>query len=215
MPGARCNTNILLTANNIVKQNHQQPQLEPDPQAVQMFCKFWQDHAECPLSGRNLLLQSVCPQLQGLCMVKLALMLILVGGEQQVSKSGSQSRAELHMLLVGDPGTGKSPASGIILSAHVGTKLHQHPYNLNPYYVGKSQLMQYAAKLSPRGVISSGRGSSSAGLTVTAIKDAGQWALEAGALVLADGQLLNHLRLYSHTCSQPSFGTTCVGTSIL
>lgn len=57
---------------------------------------------------------------------------------------------------------------------------------------GKSQLMQYAAKLSPRGVISSGRGSSSAGLTVTAIRDGGQWALEAGALILADGQLLNH-----------------------
>ncbi len=48
--------------------------------------------------------------------------------------------------------------------------------------------MQYAAKLSPRAVISSGRGSSSAGLTVTAIKDGGQWALEAGALVLADGE---------------------------
>ena len=50
--------------------------------------------------------------------------------------------------------------------------------------------MQFAAKLSPRGVISSGRGSSSAGLTVTAVKEGGQWALEAGALVLADGQSL-------------------------
>lgn len=47
--------------------------------------------------------------------------------------------------------------------------------------------MQYATKLSPRAVMSSGRGSSSAGLTVTAIRDGGQWALEAGALVLADG----------------------------
>ncbi|KAL3154323.1 hypothetical protein ABBQ32_013806 [Trebouxia sp. C0010 RCD-2024] len=156
MPGVRCNTEVILTANNVFRQNHHQPQLEAESQAVQMFCMFWKDHAECPLLGRNLLLQNVCPQLQGLCMVKLALMLMLVGGEPQVSKNG-QSRAELHMLLVGDPGT------------------------------GKSQLMQYAAKLSPRGVISSGRGSSSAGLTVTAIKDGGQWALEAGALILADG----------------------------
>lgn len=106
MPGVRCNTDIILTANNVFKQNHHQPQLEAEPQAVQMFCMFWQEHAECPLLGRNLLLQSVCPQLQGLCMVKLALMLMLIGGEQQVSNSG-QSRAELHMLLVGDPGTGK------------------------------------------------------------------------------------------------------------
>ena len=56
---------------------------------------------------------------------------------------------------------------------------------------GKSHFMQYAAKLSPRAIMSSGRGSSSAGLTVTAIKDGGQWALEAGALVLADGQVLS------------------------
>ena len=106
MPGVRCNTEIMLTANNISKQHRPHPRLEAEPEAVQMFCKFWREHADCPLLARNLLLQNVCPQLQGLCMVKLALMLMLVGGEQQVSKSG-QSRAELHMLLVGDPGTGK------------------------------------------------------------------------------------------------------------
>ena len=54
--------------------------------------------------------------------------------------------------------------------------------------------MQYAAKLSPRAVMSSGKGSSSAGLTVTAIKDGGHWALEAGALVLADGQSSAHIQ---------------------
>lgn len=59
---------------------------------------------------------------------------------------------------------------------------------------GKSQFMQYAAKLSPRAIMSSGRGSSSAGLTVTAIKDGGQWALEAGALILADGQVLSRIQ---------------------
>ena len=42
-----------------------------------------------------------------MCMVKLALMLMLVGGEQRMSEAGSQIRAEVHMLLVGDPGTGK------------------------------------------------------------------------------------------------------------
>ena len=58
-------------------------------------------------------------------MLKLALMLMLVGGEQQVSKNGSQTRAELHMLLVGDPGTGKLPARllGNILIACVEANL--------------------------------------------------------------------------------------------
>ncbi|MEM0253804.1 MAG: minichromosome maintenance protein MCM [Candidatus Bathyarchaeia archaeon] len=66
-------------------------------------------------------------------------------------------RGELNVLLIGDPGT------------------------------AKSQLLQYVAKIAPRGLYTSGRGTTAAGLTAAVIREkGGGMSLEAGALVLAD-----------------------------
>jgi replicative DNA helicase Mcm len=66
-------------------------------------------------------------------------------------------RGDLNILLLGDPGT------------------------------AKSQLLQYVAKIAPRGLYTSGRGTTAAGLTAAVLRDkAGGMTLEAGALVLAD-----------------------------
>jgi replicative DNA helicase Mcm len=65
-----------------------------------------------------------------------------------------------------------------------------HAYVSNGIISHNSQLLQYVQNIAPRSVYTSGKGSSSAGLTAAAVKDdfgdGQQWSLEAGALVLAD-----------------------------
>jgi replicative DNA helicase Mcm len=102
---------------------------------------------------------SIAPSIYGYDDVKEALGLQLVSGFEKHLPDGARIRGDIHILLVGDPG------------------------------IAKSQLLRYMIKISPRGIYTSGKSSTSAGLTATAVKDElgdGRWTVEAGALVLAD-----------------------------
>ena len=65
-----------------------------------------------------------------------------------------------------------------------------HNYVSNGIISHNSQMLGYIQNIAPRSVYTSGKGSSSAGLTAAAVRDdfgeGQQWSLEAGALVLAD-----------------------------
>ena len=103
---------------------------------------------------------SIAPSIYGNDTIKEAMALQLFSGIVKNLPDGARIRGDIHMLLVGDPGT------------------------------GKSQLLRYITKLAPRGIYAGGKSATAAGLTATAVKDEfgdGRWALEAGVLVLADG----------------------------
>jgi len=103
--------------------------------------------------------KSIAPSIFGYDDVKEALGLQLVSGFEKKLPDGARIRGDIHILLVGDPG------------------------------IAKSQLLRYMTKISPRGIYTSGKSTTSAGLTATAVKDElgdGRWTIEAGALVLAD-----------------------------
>lgn len=106
------------------------------------------------IEARNVLIDSIAPQLYGRSDEKLGLLLSMIGGVPINGKS--RIRGKIHILFVGDPGT------------------------------GKSQLLRYAQKINSRSVMTSGVGTTGAGLTVSWFREQSEFVLEAGALVLAD-----------------------------
>ncbi|KAI9846953.1 MAG: DNA replication licensing factor, mcm4 component [Thelocarpon superellum] len=108
-----------------------------------------------------LLSRSLAPSIYEMDDVKKGILLQLFGGtNKSFEKGGSPKyRGDINVLLCGDPST------------------------------SKSQLLQYVHKIAPRGVYTSGKGSSAVGLTayVTRDPETRQLVLESGALVLSDG----------------------------
>ena len=113
----------------------------------------------------ELLTNTLAPEIHGHETVKQGLLLQLLEGNRpsdDCMKSESMDRWTSHILLIGDPG------------------------------IGKSQLVSAVNKRAPKCISISGTNTSQAGLTTSAVKDelTGTWTMEAGGVVLADTGLL-------------------------
>lgn len=101
---------------------------------------------------------SICPEIFGMEEVKQSLLLLMISGVTKEMKDGMRIRGNINALLMGDPG------------------------------VAKSQFLKHISGFAPRGIYTTGKGSSGVGLTAAVLKDpnTGEVVLEGGALVLAD-----------------------------
>jgi len=107
------------------------------------------------------LIASFAPHIRGHEIFKEAILLLIVGSTQRALSDGTKVRGDINVFLVGDPGT------------------------------AKSEMLKFCARIAPRGLYTSGRGSTAAGLTAAVVRDtSGIFMLEAGAVVLGDQGLV-------------------------
>ena len=107
------------------------------------------------------LIDSFAPHIQGQSLIKEAILLLIVGSTQRLLGDGSKIRGDINVFIVG--------------------------YTVT----AKSEMLKFCARIAPRGLYTSGRGSTAAGLTAAVVRDkTGIMMLEAGAVVLGDQGLV-------------------------
>jgi DNA replication licensing factor MCM5 len=123
-----------------------------------------EEEAFCALSRHasvyDILQRSIAPNISGAYTIdiKKALACQLFGGSPKRLNDGVRLRGDINVLLLGDPS------------------------------MAKSQFLKFISKVAPVGIYTSGKGSSAAGLTASVVRDQkGEFYLEGGAMVLADG----------------------------
>ncbi len=112
----------------------------------------------------NKVTQSVAPSIYGYNEIKQAVALQLFGGTPgKKLVDGGPIRSDMHILLIGDPGS------------------------------AKTRILQSVARLVPKGIYVSGKSVTGGGLTAVAERDdfsEGGWTLKAGAMVLGNGGIV-------------------------
>jgi len=145
--------NIFISANGVEVAEKEHEQIEISEEEEKKIIEL----SENPYVHERIF-ASIAPSIQGHNSIKESIALLLFGGVSKTLPDGTRLRGKSNILMIGDPGT------------------------------GKSQILKFVSDLATRALYTSGKGSSAAGLTAAVMHDAdsGAMTLEAGALVLAD-----------------------------
>jgi len=108
----------------------------------------------------NKISDSIAPAIWGNKEIKKAIACLMFGGTRKSLPDGTRLRGDINILLLGDPSC------------------------------GKSQFLKFVHSVAPVCVYTSGKGSSAAGLTASVMRSNGEFVLEGGAMVLADGGIV-------------------------
>jgi replicative DNA helicase Mcm len=148
---------LAIEANNLIPLEETFEELETNEEDERQILELSQDP-----NVFHKLAKSIVPSVWGYEEIKRSLILQLFGGVQKKMSDGSNSRGDIHILLIGDPGVAKSVTLG------------------------------FMANIAPKGRYVVGKSTSGAGLTATVVRDEylKGWSLEAGAMVLANKGLV-------------------------
>ncbi len=152
--GSRLATfNVFLEANGVEVSEKEFEQDEASDEEEREI----EELAKDPYIHRRII-KSIAPAIQGHLDIKESIALLMFGGREKRLPDGTRLREKSNVLMIGDPGT------------------------------GKSQILKFVSDIAPRGLYTSGKGTTAAGLTAAVVHDTdtGAMTLEAGALVLAD-----------------------------
>ena len=144
---------IALEANNIIPLEESFEDLDITEEDVKQILELAAD----PNIFKRLA-QSISPSVYGYEKIKESILLQLFSGIKKIKSDGGQTRGDIHILLVGDPG------------------------------VAKSVILKFVSTIAPKGRYVSGKAATAAGLTAAVVRDEflRGWSLEAGAMVLSN-----------------------------
>lgn len=150
VPGKRSEVQLALRALSVYREEKRPVTARDLPEHLICVRVDWQELVDRvgERAIRDQLVRSFCPEVHGMYLVKLAILLALSSGGNPKGRdasgnaggSGGTTRGNSHLILVGDPG------------------------------LAKSRLLKFAAAVAVRAVHTTGMGCSAAGLTAAAVK---------------------------------------------